>query len=206
MGCGITNIYSVEKFQIFFLLGLIFVGIGFFVFKGGGLTKSNSVEILESAPVAGSDPAGEIVVEIAGSVEKPGVYKLAQGARIEDLLVSAGGLSVDADRDWVAKNINRAGKLIDGYKLYIVSQSDVLSASIQDSVKVDQNNFSNQDNELININSASLSELDTLPGIGPVYGQSIIEHRPYSTLEELVSKGAIKQSTFEKIKNLISAY
>jgi len=58
----------------------------------------------------------------------------------------------------------------------------------------------------MNINTVSLQTLDSLPGIGPVYAQNIIEHRPYSDVQELVSKGAIKQSLYDKIKNLISVY
>ena len=59
---------------------------------------------------------------------------------------------------------------------------------------------------LININTASLQELDTLPGIGPVYGQSIVEHRPYSNIEELMSKGALKKNVYEKVKDLVTIY
>ncbi|MHA2055880.1 MAG: ComEA family DNA-binding protein [Candidatus Hodarchaeales archaeon] len=56
------------------------------------------------------------------------------------------------------------------------------------------------------MNTATLKELDSLPGIGPVYGQSIIEHRPYSTVEELLSKDALKKSTYEKVKDLVTVY
>jgi competence protein ComEA len=61
-------------------------------------------------------------------------------------------------------------------------------------------NFSN----LTNINTASQSELEKLTGIGPVYAQSVIEHRPYSNTQELVSKKIIPQKTYEKIKSEIS--
>ena len=59
---------------------------------------------------------------------------------------------------------------------------------------------------LVNINSASLGELDTLYGIGPVYAQKIIDHRPYSIGEELVTKQVLSQTTFDKVKDKISVY
>ena len=59
---------------------------------------------------------------------------------------------------------------------------------------------------MVNINTATLKELDTLPGIGPVYGQNIIEHRPYSTVEELLSKAVLKKNVYEKIKDKVSVY
>jgi DNA uptake protein ComE-like DNA-binding protein len=59
---------------------------------------------------------------------------------------------------------------------------------------------------LVNINKGSASDLDLLTRIGPVYAQNIVEHRPYSTMEELTSKGAIKQTLYEKIKNPLMMY
>lgn len=196
------------KLIIFLLLGLILIGFGAFSFKNGGFTKSDSVEVLNSSTESNSDTS-EIVVEISGAVENPGVYKFQNGARVDDLLISAGGISVDADRNWIEKTINRAAKLIDGNKYYIPKeneQPDVLSANDMGGIKLDQDTSGSRSNGLININTSDLSTLDTLPGIGPVYGQSIIEHRPYSTVEELLSKGALKSSTYEKIKDLVSVY
>ena len=69
---------------------------------------------------------------------------------------------------------------------------------------VDIFRFFNIISGLININTASQSELEKLTGIGPVYAQKMIEHRPYSTKEELVSKGVISQKVLEKIKESIS--
>ena len=59
---------------------------------------------------------------------------------------------------------------------------------------------------LVNINTASFEQLDKLPGIGQVYGQKIIEQRPYSNAEDLLNRKILPKSTFEKIKNLISVF
>jgi competence protein ComEA len=153
--------------------------------------------------------SGEITVEIAGEVLSPGVYKLPRESRVDDLLVAAGGFSADADRGWTDKYLNRAAKLTDGQKVYIPpanQQIDESSAKSSGGYKTVSSDFSSDSNNLVNINTASSAELDSLPGIGPVYAQNIIEHRPYSTSEELVSKGAIKQSLYDKIKDKISVY
>ncbi|MFA6282333.1 MAG: SLBB domain-containing protein, partial [Candidatus Omnitrophota bacterium] len=63
------------------------------------------------------DNSKNITVEIAGEVIKPGVYKLSDGSRVDDLLVLAGGLTADADRSWTDKYLNRAAKVTDGQKV-----------------------------------------------------------------------------------------
>lgn len=149
--------------------------------------------------VAGSSG---VVVEISGAVIKPGVYKFGAGgevARVEDVLTKAGGLSADADRSWVEKNINRASVLKDGQKIYIQRVGEVVSAV--NVVSFDQNA---QNSSSVSINQSTQSQLESLPGIGPAYAKKIIEHRPYSTLEELVSKAVLSQSLFAKIKDAIS--
>ncbi|MDO8340687.1 MAG: helix-hairpin-helix domain-containing protein [Candidatus Woesebacteria bacterium] len=199
---------SNQRLILFFLLGLVLIGFGIFFYKNGGLSSGDKVEVLNSSTEGGNDSL-EIVVEIAGAVEKPGVYKLPNDSRIDDLLIISGGVSVNADRDWMEKYINRAAKLIDGQKVFIPNinkQINDESANSEGGIKPDQGTFGSQTSGLTNINTSTLSELDKLPGIGPVYGQSIIEHRPYSTSEELVSKGAISKSVYEKIKNLINVF
>lgn len=189
------------------LLGLILTGFGVFIFKSGIFLPETKVEVLDATTE--SQGKGEITAEIGGAVISPGVYKIQSGARVEDLLIKAGGFSGEADRFWTDKYLNRAAKLADGQKVYIPKagqQSDTLSAKTRGGDQTISSNFPSDSNVLININSASLDQLDSLPGIGPVYGQNIIEHRPYSTIEELVSKGAIKQSVYEKIKDRIAVY
>jgi competence protein ComEA len=195
--------------RIFFLIllaGLTLIGLGIILTRVN--VDSARVEVLEATTEALGGES-EIVVEIAGEVQTPGVYHLPFGARIEDLLVAAGGIASNADRDWLQKSLNRAAKLFDGQKIYIPAigeQSTPPTAKNGEGYQNVSANFSGQGSGLVNINASTLKELDALPGIGPVYGQSIIEHRPYSTKEELVSKGALKQSVFEKIKDLITVY
>jgi len=151
----------------------------------------------------------EITAEIAGEVIKPGVYKLPVGSRVDDLLTVSGGFSAGADRVWTDQYLNWAAKLTDGQKVYIPGvskQSASATAKNEGGGQTVSSTISSDSNTLVNINTGSAAELDSLPRIGPVYAQNIVEHRPYSTLEELVSKGAIKQSLYDKIKNLITIY
>lgn len=172
---------------------------GFFLSKN--FAPSDKVEVLgETSGVATS--SAEIVVEVSGAVLTPGVYKLPLGARINDAIVAAGGLSEDADRSWVEKTINKAAKVLDGQKIYIKE----IGSQKTDTGNGTGNIAEPAENGLININSASQKELESLSGIGPVYASNIIEHRPYSTTEELVSRKVIGQSVFAKIKDKISVY
>lgn len=193
------------------LIGLIFLGIGAFLLKQGYFESSDKVEIINASSSA-QVASKEIVVDISGAVVKPGVYKLSDGARMQDLMIIAGGLAENADRVWVDKYINLAAKLTDAQKIFIPAVGDTPLQSREESAKSSRGTSEGSEvvagasMGLVNINTASLSELDTLPGIGPVYGQNIIEHRPYSSVEELLSKGALKKSVYEKIKDKVTIY
>lgn len=197
---------SSQKLIIFLLTGLILIGFGVLAYKTDIFSSGDKVEVLSSTTESQGEVL-EIVVEISGAIEKPGVYKMKNGDRVDDLLIVSGGLSVDADRDWVTKNVNRASKLTDGQKLYIYSQSEIESAKASGGIKLDQGVLraeTTNSSGFISINTSSQSELEKLKGIGPVYATNIIEHRPYSDVQELVSKGAISQKILDKIKNDIS--
>lgn len=202
------EIFLKYRYPLLILLaGLILALSGFFIVKSGLTSSSTKVEVLTAST---SGQAGqEIAVEIAGEILSPGVYKLPAESRVEDLLIISGGFTADADRIWTDRYLNRAAKLTDGQKVFIPSikeQSGVLSAKNGTGDQTASSTFSSDSNVLINVNTASLAQLDSLPGIGPVYGQSIIEHRPYSNVEELLSKGALKSSVYQKVKDLVSIY
>ncbi|OGM77181.1 hypothetical protein A2210_00730 [Candidatus Woesebacteria bacterium RIFOXYA1_FULL_40_18] len=195
------------RWRFYFLLiliGLILVGVGVLVTKKEGMVSGTKIEVLEG-PTGGEKGKENLVVDISGEIEKPGVYKLPFGSRIEDVLIASGGISKDADRVWVEKNLNRAAKLSDGQKIYI-PHSGVLSARNSGQYQNTSSNNDGQGSGLVNVNTASQKELEELPDIAQARAQNIIEHRPYSTVEELLSKGALTKSVYEKIKDKITIY
>ena len=193
---------------LIFLIGAILTGVGLFISQNETDGERDQVEVLTGATEAQNE-GSEIVVEIAGEVERPGVYKLPKNSRIDDLLVVAGGVSGSADREWMEKSLNRAARLADGQKIYIPAVGEQSTGPSAKNLGVNQGSgtvWGSGGSGLVNINSASQKELEELPGIGPVYAQNIIEHRSYSNVEELSTKGVLKKSTYEKIKDLVTVY
>ena len=172
---------------------LLLIGLGVALVLGGLIinreqTKNPEEEII----VETSTPRhGEIVVDVSGAVEKPGVYRLPNDSRIQDALITAGGLGAKADRNYIAKYINMAQKLTDGEKIYIPSTDD-------------QNNL--KSSLTININMATLAELDGLPGIAEITAKKIVDGRPYQNISQLIEKKIISKTVFDKIKDKLSVY
>lgn len=195
-------LYRYRYFVISLVLGIASLGLGAALLSSN-LFEETKVEVLSAKSESQEEVGEEIVAEISGSVESPGVYKLAVEARIDDLLVQAGGLSSQADRSWVEKNLNRASKLVDGQKIYIPEVGEIaINQTSNSNSETGTTNISGK----VNINSASLKELDKLSGIGEVRAQAIIDNRPYATTEELVSKKVLPKSIFDKIKEEIVAF
>ena len=179
------------------LVGLILLGVGLIYSINRGQVSSEDI-VFESSEQA-TNKTSQIVVDVSGAVVSPGVYTLDLGSRIKDALISASGLSSDADRDWVSKSLNLASKLNDGSKIYIPSRGEVSLRGTNSAGVISTSG-------LININSASASELDSLEDVGIARAQKIINNRPYSSIDELVSKKVITNKIFEKIKDKITSY
>lgn len=176
--------------------------LSFIAVSKSGAFSSSSVEIIDTATQSGEVKAAasenvQITIEVAGAVHKPGVYALSVGSRVQDALLLAGDILPTADTVLVEKTVNKAAKLVDGQKIYIPKKGDDSSASIG----ADTPNA-----KLININTGSQSELESLPGVGPATATKIITGRPYGSLEDLTAKKAVSASVFEKIKDVISLY
>jgi len=131
--------------------------------------------------------AKQITIDIEGAVEKPGVYTLPANSRIQNALIAAGGLSQTADRQQVSQNLNLAAVLTDGAKLYIPAVGEQMAGSGAGSTNA-SGNVQGASLKMVNINLASESDLDALPGVGQVTAQKIIDNRPYQSVQELLDK------------------
>lgn len=162
------------------------------------IEESSSAEIQDKATYS---------IDISGAVIKPDVYQVSPGARMKDVIDLAGGFSKEADTAYVSKNFNLAKAVVDQEKIYIPTKDDIKNNSFAVSIPSVEA-VSSELNEihstsLISINSASEEELDILPGIGPTTAKKIIENRPYSAINELLTKKTISQSTFNKIQDMV---
>ncbi len=186
---------------IFGLVGTALIGTGIGWWKAADLT-GEQIEVISAAD-ASTDEVKEqkIVIDMAGEVNKPGIYKLEFGSRIGEALEIAGGITEKADKEWVDRTLNKAEKVKDGQKIYIPSKNN------QESMTNNQNTNSNNSKEQkININTASQSELENLPGIGPATAKKLIDNRPYSEVSSLISKKVVGEKVFGQIENQISVY
>ncbi len=196
------------------LLGTLGIGIVTYGIWEQIKPREVMVEIIkEQGASNNAQTHGEVVVDVSGAVEKPGVYKLPSNSRIGDALVVAGGLAASADRLWVAATLNLAEKVEDGEKIYVpdVSEDRVISNSglPDDFLSGDISRAltrSKSTGQKININTASEAELDKLEGIGEARAKAIVDNRPYGKSEEIMSKAKIPESVYEKISDSISVY
>ena len=150
-----------------------------------------------------------IIVQVSGAVPRPGVYALAQGSRVQDAISAAGGFLVDANK----ADINLARALEDGEQLdvpYAEGASPVIGTPVVLPGGDTGNPFEATPaaTELININTASQSQLETLPGIGPTTAQKIIAYReangPFVNTEDIINVSGIGPGTYQRIKDLIT--
>ncbi len=183
--------------QIRWPLALALVGISL-VLASFYFTGRHSRQNIQFSQTLEASSSAFIVVHLSGAVAKPGLYQLPVGARLNEAIAQAGGLTDEADADFIDKTLNLAAIVKDGAKIYIPRQGEKnQSSAVAGTVSI---------NGLISINSASKIELETLPDIGSVRAQKIIDNRPYQTLEELVEKKVVSQSIFDKIKDKITLY
>lgn len=177
-----------------FSAALAAVGLGLVLLGGGKIlreSQGSELEIIEPSrelPQTTNLPKA-VIIDVGGAVASPSVYRLDSGARIADALAAAGGLTAEAESGWVAQNLNQAEMIKDGMKIYIPFQNET--------GKIQGKNTNNQTNT-ININIATEAELDALWGIGAARVATIINNRPYQSLEELTTKAGIPAAVLEK--------
>lgn len=149
----------------------------------------------------------KIVIHITGAICNEGIYELEENSRIADAVKMAGGLKDDAD----LKQINLAYVLEDGMKINIPSKNENTNEDSNNTesyiTKENLNSSNNNKISKVNINSATQTELETLPGIGPSTALKIINYRKekgkFNKIEDIKNVNGIGENKFNKIKEFI---
>jgi competence protein ComEA len=140
---------------------------------------------------------------VTGAVAHPGVYTVSQDSRIEDAITAAGGAAADAN----LLGVNLAERLHDAQQIYVPYQSDTATPVLPTPVPTVAGT-AHTGGERVNINTATTSELQTLPGIGPALAQRIIDYRatngPFQAPEDVVRVRGIGEQTFEQLRDLVT--
>lgn len=197
----------ISKYLNFGLIILIIILVFVYFSKNSQNFSKSSDSNIKEANVSPSpvNSSIKIILDITGAVSKPGVYEMIEGDRIVDLIEKAGGFTDKVDLDFVEKNINKAAKLSDGQKIYIPRVGESISASSSaSSSSTNTTSTNNKSSGPVNINTSSKQQLVDLPEIGEVTADKIIAARPYANIDELISKGAMKKSSVDKIRELIT--
>ena len=181
--------------------------------EGNTFKEKNKLEETDSEEVK-SKSEEMIIVHITGEVKYWGVLELEKGSRIIDAVNKAGGFTDEADTE----KVNLAYELTDGVKVYIPSKNvdkesnittqEYITTESGDNEIVEETEMKHSSNILVNINEATQTELETLPGIGPSIALKIILYRKengkFSTIEDIKNISGIGENKFESIKDLIS--
>lgn len=188
------------KTVVYILIGVL-VGLLF----AGGIYASTRRPMGESVELRPAPTPEPLRVHVAGAVVRPGVYDLSDGSRVTDAVEAAGGFVVEADKN----ALNLAAFLEDGERLDVPFVAGFVPEETQGFVVISEGTPSPLvEDDLVNINTATIEELDRLPGIGQTTALRIIDYRtangPFATIEDIINVSGIGTATYEEIKDLIT--
>ena len=221
----ISKMYEFSKKQkivIGIILSIIIIAFLYYIYTkdDDSLISENEIiseNTIEEEIEENVETEENIIVHISGAVNKEGVVELKENSRVSDAIDKAEGLKENAD----TKEINLAFKLEDGMKIYIPTIGEEQSEIAEDfnsnesskyitssgGVDTESGNEGKSGTEKININTATQTELETLPGIGPSTSSKIISYRKengkFKTIEDIKEVSGIGDAKYENIKDLI---
>ncbi|WP_218653517.1 helix-hairpin-helix domain-containing protein [Streptococcus pluranimalium] len=216
----------VEKIQankvIVGLIGLLILVVISCFFLLGNPSKSTQEELLpswsgqseslSSAAISSekntveSDIASSrtITVDIKGAVKKPGVYELPSDSRVNDAILLAGGVTAEADR----QSVNFAQKLNDEAVVYVASQGENISVVATNTTVTSRVETAGDSSDKVNLNTATLADLQTISGIGQKRAQDILDYRDsnggFKSVDDLSNVSGIGEKTLEKLREEVT--
>ena len=217
----LENLTKKQKTIVFIIAVVVAIGMIYFIYSKNqvddNINLENDILVSENSTKDGSkeiSSGNEVIVHVTGSVKSPGVVKLKEGSRIEDAIEAAGGLTENAD----ISKVNLAFVVEDGTKIRIpssldedIGDGDVVDSGSGENIVVEENtttSSSGKSGQVVNINKASESELETLPGIGASLAGRIVEYRNqngrFDSVEDIKNVSGIGESKFNSIREFIS--
>lgn len=193
---------NLNKKQKIIFIGLIIIMvlvIGYYVIQSNQTEQFDINSAIQTSEQEVIQKNTNIIVHITGCVENEGIVELEEGSRIADAIEASGGLTLDANLE----NVNLAYQLQDGQKIKIPSNIEDEEETVQEEIIISDE----QSTEEININNATQTELETIPGIGPSTALKIIEYRTkngkFKTIEDIKNVSGIGEAKYETIKEYI---
>jgi len=170
----------------------------------GATGQSDALGQADASDV-GPSSAPALIVEVGGAVLEPGVYRLAPGSRILDAVAAAGGFGPRVDAALADRQLNLAAAVKDGDEIHVPARGEVAAGGSD--TGAGGGGGTTAATALINVNSATAEELDTLPGIGPATAAKIIaarDEQPFVSVDDLGTRKAVGPATLEKIRALVT--
>ena len=211
-----ANVIGVRLIGLLFGIGLAAVGAYLATTAapatGSGLVVDGTpayLDVSTSQPVAPTSAAAEVVVDVQGAVLDAGLHHLPAGSRVGDAISAAGGYSAAVDIAAAAAQLNLAQLLADGAKVHVPARGEATTDVAV--VPREPGAVGPADilvgGGLIDLNTATAGELESLPGVGEVTAAKIIaarEQAPFASVDELQTRDVLGPSTFEKVRALVT--
>ncbi len=161
---------------------------------GAGAATSSEAEVALGAEAIRAAPAPPVVVHVVGAVQQPGLYRLARGTRVADAVARAGGATAKAE----LALINLAALVSDGQQIVVPARAPPGSAPAAGDAAGGP----------VHLNSATIEQLDALPGVGPVTAQKIVDYREkhgaFGSVRELDAIPGIGPARLEQLTELVA--
>ena len=187
---------------------LLIMGIAISLVFMGCESKSKKISLDDTKPKTSLEEtksSGDIFVHVVGEVNAPGIVKVPEGTRLYNVIEKAGGMTKNAQTDY----LNLADTVKDGQQIRVISKKEYKKLKKKKSSGSSPNESQGGSNQsgLININTATAEELQTLSGIGEVRAKAIVEYRTqngnFSKPEDIKNVSGIGDATFNNIKSQI---